>query len=230
VPRNLDGEAPRRGIKREERRCAIVTIAQRHFAEHGFGGASMSAIAAEIGGSKATLWAYFQSKEDLFAAALSAWLDEIEPRSVAPSQGDARQRLIDYCTAFMSAMLTPVAETIFRLIVAEGQRFPELGRAYYRRVLLAHHLMLSELLEGQLRAGRLLPRSRAPSSLRAAEQLLEICMCRLLVRRVCGLELDSSADAIAREAQSARSCDFGHVEEQRLNMAIYQARSCPPIS
>ncbi len=32
------------------------------------------------------------------------------------------------------------------------------------------------------------------------------------------------------EAQSARSCDFGHVEEQRLNMAIYQARSCPPIS
>jgi hypothetical protein len=63
--------------------------------------------------------------------------------------------------------------------------------------------MLSELLEGQLRAGRLLPRSRAPSSLRAAEQLLEICMCRLLVRRVCGLELDSSADAIAREAAEA---------------------------
>ena len=34
----------------------------------------------------------------------------------------------------------------------------------------------------------------------------------------------------ANRAQSARSCDFGHVEEQRLNMAIYQARSCPPIS
>ncbi len=34
----------------------------------------------------------------------------------------------------------------------------------------------------------------------------------------------------ASTAQSARSCDFGHVEEQRLNMAIYQARSCPPIS
>ncbi|MFB9047791.1 hypothetical protein ACFFV8_03575 [Sphingobium indicum] len=34
----------------------------------------------------------------------------------------------------------------------------------------------------------------------------------------------------AQAIQSARSCDFGHVEEQRLNMAIYQARSCPPIS
>src|SRR3546814_14550783 len=73
-------------------------------------------------GSKATLWAYFQSKEDLFAAALSAWLDEIEPPSITPSQGDARQRLVDYCTAFMSAMLTPVAETIFRLIVRSEER------------------------------------------------------------------------------------------------------------
>lgn len=33
-----------------------------------------------------------------------------------------------------------------------------------------------------------------------------------------------------KKAQSARSCDFGHVEERRLNMASYQARSCPPIS
>ena len=41
-------------------------------------------------------------------------------------------------------------------------------------------------------------------------------------------ELDRYAEAY--KAQSARSCDFGHVEEQRLNMAIYQARSCPPIS
>ena len=38
------------------------------------------------------------------------------------------------------------------------------------------------------------------------------------------------AGPAATLAQSARSCDFGHVEEQRLNMAIYQARSCPPIS
>ncbi|WP_197413598.1 hypothetical protein [Sphingobium baderi] len=49
-----------------------------------------------------------------------------------------------------------------------------------------------------------------------------------------GLYLDSSVfpgvEGPVYWAQSARSCDFGHVEEQRLNMAIYQARSCPPIS
>ena len=50
------------------------------------------------------------------------------------------------------------------------------------------------------------------------------------------LDLDTLAGALlaavesASTAQSARSCDFGHVEERRLNMASYQARSCPPIS
>nr|WP_281391471.1 TetR/AcrR family transcriptional regulator C-terminal domain-containing protein [Sphingobium scionense] len=117
--------------------------------------------------------------------------------------GDVRQRLSDYCAKFMSAMLTPLAETVFRLIVAEGARFPELGRAYYRKVLQRHHMILSELLEDLIRSGRLQRRARAPASLRAAEQLLEICMCRMLVRRMCGLKPDSSADAIAREAAEA---------------------------
>ena len=50
----------------------------------------------------------------------------------------------------------------------------------------------------------------------------------------CSVIIEDKASGGSRErpnlAQSARSCDFGHVEEQRLNMAIYQARSCPPIS
>ncbi|TCM26377.1 hypothetical protein [Novosphingobium sp. ST904] len=53
----------------------------------------------------------------------------------------------------------------------------------------------------------------------------------LLRRAVEGLAAERAhIDIPDYSAQSARSCDFGHVEEQRLNMAIYQARSCPPIS
>jgi TetR/AcrR family transcriptional regulator, mexJK operon transcriptional repressor len=167
--RRVENWTQRRGKLREERRCAIMTVAQRHFARCGFSGASMSAIAADVGGSKATLWAYFPSKERLFATAFSAWLDEIDPRTAAPSQGDLEQRLIDYCTAFMSEILAPFAETVFHLVITEGWRFPELGRAYYRRMLLSLHLMLSELLEEQRRAGRPARRSRWPSSLGAAE-------------------------------------------------------------
>ncbi|ALR22455.1 hypothetical protein ATN00_07440 [Sphingobium baderi] len=50
------------------------------------------------------------------------------------------------------------------------------------------------------------------------------------MRSFISLDLSPYPNVRAYLAQSARSCDFGHVEEQRLNMAIYQARSCPPIS
>ena len=71
-------------------------------------------------------------------------------------------------------------------------------------------------------------------------KLSQLRLSPLNQRRVKPSAVESMADDIAAhgllqnlvayEAQSARSCDFGHVEEQRLNMAIYQARSCPPIS
>ena len=44
----------------------IIAVAREHFFEKGFEGASMSAIAAQLGGSKRTLWSYFPSKEELF--------------------------------------------------------------------------------------------------------------------------------------------------------------------
>ena len=42
---------------------SILAAAQRTFLANGFGAASMDAIAREAGASKATLYAYFTSKE-----------------------------------------------------------------------------------------------------------------------------------------------------------------------
>ena len=58
--------ANRAETRKEERRQAIVAVARSAFFRGGYGGTTMSAIAAELGGSKATLWAYFRHKEDLF--------------------------------------------------------------------------------------------------------------------------------------------------------------------
>ena len=54
--------------KTETKRQSIVDVATVVFDEHGFNGASMSEIAARVGGSKATLYSYFSSKEELFMA------------------------------------------------------------------------------------------------------------------------------------------------------------------
>ena len=58
-------------VKTEERRQAILEKALDVFRELGFDRASMSEISKRIGGSKATLYSYFQSKEELFTAAMS---------------------------------------------------------------------------------------------------------------------------------------------------------------
>src|SRR3546814_7802383 len=50
------------------RRKAFVDAARELFFANGYAGTTMSSIASKVGGSKTTLWTYFPSKEDLFAA------------------------------------------------------------------------------------------------------------------------------------------------------------------
>ena len=60
----------------------IVEVAMRHFAEHGYRGARVEDIAAEVGVAKGTVFLHFGSKEGLFLATyeravreLPSWLD-----------------------------------------------------------------------------------------------------------------------------------------------------------
>jgi AcrR family transcriptional regulator len=66
----------------QTKRELIVDVAMRHFAEHGFRGARVEDIAAEVGVAKGTVFLHFGNKEGLFLAAferavgqLPAWLD-----------------------------------------------------------------------------------------------------------------------------------------------------------
>src|SRR5581483_9396609 len=70
---------PRGRLDRDARREAILDVARDVFLEEGFAAASMSTIAARLGGSKATLYNYFKSKEEIFEAYVArhcAWQSE----------------------------------------------------------------------------------------------------------------------------------------------------------
>src|SRR5271156_6692360 len=64
---------------REGNERAILAAAESVFAEHGFGGATMAAIAARAGVPKANIHYYFPNKQRLYRAVvergLTAWLD-----------------------------------------------------------------------------------------------------------------------------------------------------------
>jgi AcrR family transcriptional regulator len=66
----------------QARRALILDVAMRHFADHGYRGARVEDIAAEVGVAKGTVFLHFGNKEGLFLAAyqravsmLPAWLD-----------------------------------------------------------------------------------------------------------------------------------------------------------
>ncbi|MGE4411578.1 MAG: TetR/AcrR family transcriptional regulator [Sphingobium sp.] len=189
----------RREARRLERRAAIMAVAQKHFSEQGYGGTSMSAIAAELGGSKSTLWTYFSSKEELFAAALDGWIQQFGFVREMEVNGDLRQTLRRYCIDFLKVMLSLPARTLFRLIIAETPRFPEVGRIFYEHGPLWRHKALAAYLEEQVLAGNL----REMDSLHASAQLHHLCMQRLFMHVMWGLDPDISEENIAREIDAA---------------------------
>jgi AcrR family transcriptional regulator len=189
----------RREARREERRCAILAIAQRHFQELGYGGTTMSGIAAELGGSKGTLWAYFPSKEELFAAVLDSWIEQYAPMREPRAGEDLRETLVAYCIDFLKIMLTPEVTALYRLVIAEAPRFPELGRIFFDRAPRRRQQMLAHLLDAEIAGGRLVPHD----TLTASAQLHHSCLFRLFMHNLWGLDPDLSPDRIAKDAQAA---------------------------
>src|ERR1700755_1539786 len=119
-------------LDRDARRELILDVAQEVFLDEGFANASMSTIAARLGGSKGTLYNYFKSKDDLFNAYVERrclWQDAI---FAFPSPGEGpRASLRRVGRPYLPRMLTDFNLRNFRLIVAEAERSPEIGRIFY---------------------------------------------------------------------------------------------------
>ncbi len=81
-------------VRAEAKREKIVEVAMRHFAEHGYQGAKVEAIASELGIAKGSIFQHFKTKAGLFFAAykravtsLPAWLEapaEVEAQGFWP--------------------------------------------------------------------------------------------------------------------------------------------------
>ena len=118
---------------RDERRETILQIAHAAFLEDGYAATSMSSIAARVGGSKATLYNYFSSKEELFAAVIAERCRDFHEMlyDADLESDDFRKALTTLGERAVRWMLRDDSIATYRLITAEAGRFPELGRAFY---------------------------------------------------------------------------------------------------
>jgi TetR/AcrR family transcriptional regulator, mexJK operon transcriptional repressor len=186
-------EAQRRPRSREKLR-QMLTAAGRLFRAHGYGATSMDNVSRDADVSKATLYAYFPGKRELFAAVIAAE-DTYHSRSWASGEaakGDIRARLLHIGRSVFELLLAPETIETHRMVAAEATRFPDLGRAYYENGAARLLLRLDVEFASAMVAGRL----RKADSRRAAEQFIGLIRGDLQLRALLGLDADKSASQI----------------------------------
>lgn len=172
-----DRPATLREARKQDRRAAILAAARRSFLEDGYAATSMSGLLKTLGGSKATLWSYFPSKEELFGAVIAdvtaAFRRQVMNELDAP--GDLEPTLVAFCRSFMNKTAHPDAVSVWRLVVAESGRFPEVGRIFYQQA--AGHIeralagyIAQQIAEGRLRDDGALDMARVLIGMTAAQQ------------------------------------------------------------
>jgi AcrR family transcriptional regulator len=143
-------------VKTDARRKGIAAAAWDAFRENGFERTTMSDIIARAGGSKATIYSYFESKDYLFAAALEHGLQEAteEPFRQWAKPGPLAQRLLRFARADLKIRLSPDMIAVERMLVAEAERshvYETLReKSFLRRRLIADRLEI-EMEQGNLR-------------------------------------------------------------------------------
>jgi AcrR family transcriptional regulator len=133
----------------------MVAAATQLFLKDGYDKTSIDAILERSGGSKATLYAYFPTKQDLFRAVIEDVL--VGGRRVLPDpqREDIDAMLVEFGIDRLHVIFSERHRAVLRLIIAERERFPELARLYYERAPQRGHRLLVDYLDVLNRAGRL---------------------------------------------------------------------------
>ena len=118
----------------EIRRSEILDAATEIFLENGYGGATIDLVVERAGASKGTVYSFFGGKDGLFAAIVEERVERILAAFGDPEvvYSDVRHALAHIAERYMEVAMAPDAVGLWRLIIAEGTRFPELARTFYQ--------------------------------------------------------------------------------------------------
>ena len=184
---------------------SILAGAKRAFLAAGFGAVSMDTIAREAGVSKATVYAHFAGKEELFGAVIERECealnsryfarfspDELNPRDVPASLAILGRR-------FLELLLSPDGIALYRIIIAEVTRFPQLGEVFWRAGPERQRLQIEAFLKSAIASGTL---ALADTRL-AAEQFVALIRGDVHLRHLLRLEADADRRGIGAAVEAA---------------------------
>jgi len=184
-----------------EKRAQILSGAAAVFAADGYEGASMARIASVAGVSKGTLYNYFDSKAALFTAYVEETCDRNLARvfDSAGHDGDPAAVLRDIGKRMVQMLLSAAGLTIYRVVIAEAAKFPDLARGFFDAGPARAIGCLAVWLAEETRRGRL----SVDDPAFAAEQFFNLCQTRLVLRRKLEMLADPPEPEIDRVIDAA---------------------------
>jgi AcrR family transcriptional regulator len=191
---------------RDERREGILKVAYAAFLNDGYAATSMSSIAAKVGGSKATLYNYFSSKEELFAAVIEEKCRDFQELlfDAEVDTQDFRRALTRLVDKIVRRWLQDDNIATYRLITAETARFPELGRAFYMSGRHKGKQMLADYFARAQKAGDL----TSADPMEMASLFLLLCKGELSLQKLWNVNPEPSEEDIGRAVAQTVSVFF----------------------
>src|SRR6266436_5692343 len=155
--RGLRGTArgPARLETAEQRRERIVRLAAPLFLKKGYDNVSIDEIIGVVGGSKATIYAWFGGKEGLFEAVVRQECGDVTMAIHVDAAGSLEAQLTEIGRSFLAMVLSPPILEFHRLMVSIGRTFPETGRLFYQTGPASAYNIVATWIAKQQAAGRI---------------------------------------------------------------------------
>lgn len=176
-----DVELGRRAEVRVEK---FIDAATEVFAEKGYRHARLSDIVARAGGSLATLYRAFGDKEGLAYAIIERRLEDMMQRLQALDLSGQSPEQALHLTAELIAdsLARPDSRILHRIVIGEGQSFPQLRDWYFDHAVAAIRDRLDEYFKQEAATGRL----RFASRSNATNQFFMMLFGDWIIRIACG--------------------------------------------
>lgn len=205
--------APLQGIKYGRKWDQVLEGARSIFMRDGFEGASVDDIVKAAGVSKATLYSYFPDKRLLFLEVAKAECKAQSEDAAAriEASGDVRDVMRETAGKMVRFFMSPVGLQVYRIVVGESQRFPEVGREFYNCGPAQVRTLLAKFLERAVEDGKL----AIDDVELAADQFPELCKAGLHMELVLGLRdsfTDAEIDRVIDGAVDVFLCKYGVVD------------------
>ena len=187
-------------VRTDEKRREIVEIAGDAFEELGYDRTSMSLISERVGGSKATLYGYFRSKEELLLAVLDYDVGGEAERLMNEflSQTNLREGLVFMGKAYLQRRLAPRPISNVRMVSSQPKS-SGIGKIFYDNVLYPAWRRFADRLESLMDAGQL----RRADPWIAAMHWKGLCEWDLFDQRLLGAIADGDPKDIDKAATLA---------------------------